>query len=379
MEYVFTEYKNIKTGILFNEKKPVSIDCFLEESCIGNIYIGKISNIVKNINAVFVDISKDETCYFSLEDYKGEAPLRIGDRLLVQVTKDKIKTKQTAVSTSLTLTGNLVVVSSAGVVGVSNKIKDEAKRKELSNNFKKTRDELAEKYPEFTKYGCVIRTQAEDADADEIEKETVKLLCKLKEIIESSRCLSNYTCIYKAPSGYVDVINKMHNKGVKVITDLQDAIDSLDTSSYALPKLYSDSYELYKAYGFDSIISKATNKNAYLKCGGYLVIEPTEAMTVIDVNSGKAIKGSADSKQKLAINKEAAVEIARQLKLRNLCGIIIIDFISMKSELEQRELINTLKEAVSSDSVECIVHDITRLGLVEVTRKKLRKPIYEIF
>ena len=379
MEYVFTRYNNINTGILFDDKKPVQIDCFEEESCIGNIYIGKISNIVKNINAVFVDISRDESCYFSLEDYKMGVPLKTGDRLLVQVTKDKIKTKQATVSTNLSLTGTYIVVSLNGVVGVSNKIKDEGKRKELSQLFKQTREELSIKHPEFMNYGAVIRTQAETASDEEIKEETIKLLCKLRDIIEKSRCLSNYTCLYKAPSGYCEAIAKMYNKNIPIVTDLPEIVDTCRDMGHEPPKLYTDEYELYKKYGLTDVIRKANSKTAYLKCGGYLVIEPTEAMTVIDVNSGKAIKGSADSGQKLAINKEAAFEIARQIRLRNLSGMIIIDFISMKSEIDQRELINTLKSAVCEDPVECNVVDITRLGLVEMTRKKVRKPIYEIF
>lgn len=378
MEYVFTKYNEIKTGILFDGKRPIEIDCFLDESCIGNIYIGKISNIVKNIQAVFVDISKGESCYFPMEDYGEATPLRTGDRILVQVTKDKIKTKQATVSTRLTLTGKYVIVASKGVIGVSNKIKDEEIRKRLSNCFKEARKELGCIDEMYNNFGGIVRTQAENIDEELIKEEIKALALRLGDIISKSRCLSNFTCLYSAPLGYVDTLAKMNQNSVDIISDLPEIKEVCKDMGIAAFREYIDKYELHKCYQFDSIINKAMNKIAYLKSGAYLVIEPTEAMTVIDVNSGKSIKGNNNEKI-LEINCEAAVEIARQIKLRNLSGMIIIDFISMKSEQHQKELLKALQNAVSGDPIECNVIDITRLGLVEMTRKKVRKPIHEIF
>ncbi len=382
MEYIFTVYNDIKTGILMADDKPMQIDCYEEDSLIGNIYVGRVSNILKNISAVFVDISKDLSCYFPLEDYKGEKALCVGERVLVQVTKDKIKTKQPTVSTNLTLTGNYVVVSSSGVVGVSNKIKDSDTRKRLHTYVDRAKDILREdktyKEEQFASFGGILRTSAEAATEEEVVTEIVKLYKKLLEILFLGTTRANYTMLYKAPSLYLDRFAKLSSDGISVITDNEEIYNELTTNNIANVSLYTDSYEITKKYRFDHHLDKALSKNAYLRCGGYLVIEPTEAMTVIDVNSGKAIKGNGNQEKILEINKEAAAELARQLRLRNLSGIIIIDFISMKSEIHQKELLDYLRNCLKEDSTETTVVDITRLGLVEMTRKKVRKPLHEV-
>ena len=143
--------------------------------------------------------------------------------------------------------------------------------------------------------------------------------------------------------------------------------------------LYTDEMvSMSNLYNLKSLTDKALNSKAYLKSGAYLVIETTEAMTVIDVNTGKAIRGNNTEEYKYKINDEAAREIARQIRLRNLSGIIIIDFISMKNSEYDKMLLNRLSEYVSTDSIPTKVVDITKLGLVELTRKKVRKPLHEV-
>ena len=143
--------------------------------------------------------------------------------------------------------------------------------------------------------------------------------------------------------------------------------------------LYTDEYTLTLRYSLASLLEKTLSKRAYLKSGAYLVIEPTEAMTVIDVNSGKSIKGKNAEEQFLKINIEAAKEIARQLRLRNISGIVMIDFINMKEESHNHELMKNLAEYVRTDPVRTTVVDMTKLGLVELTRQKGKRALHEVF
>ena len=159
---------------------------------------------------------------------------------------------------------------------------------------------------------------------------------------------------------------------VEIITDIPEVVEAVPEIS-----LYTDEYTLTLRYSLAGLLEKTLSKRAYLKSGAYLVIEPTEAMTVIDVNSGKSIKGRNAEEQFLKINIEAAREIARQLRLRNISGIVMIDFINMKEEEHNRELMKVLSESVRIDPVRTTVVDMTKLGLVEITRKKVRKSLYD--
>ncbi len=384
-KFLLTEINNTIMGFLINDGKVNEIRCYEEESILGNIYVGRVSNIVKNINAAFVDIKKGLSCYMPLEDYTGDK-LKIGDLLTVQINKEPIKTKQPSVTTKLSLTGEYVVVHQDDVVGVSNKIKDNTKRESLKNIFNKAIDTLkSEKAIDDISFGGIVRTNAEIASEDEAYNETIKLLCQLDNIIKKSTYATVYSCMYEKIPAYVqdiDYFSKYMQDSedkIEVITDLEDIISKCQEYSLSVPKLYDDTIISMKAmYSLDSIIDKALGRKVFLKSGAYLVIEPTEAMTVIDVNSGKAIKGNSKEDKLLDINIEAAREIARQLKLRNISGIIIVDFINMEEAKNNELIMKELRDAVSFDTVLVSVVDMTKLGLVEITRKRIRKPLHEI-
>lgn len=379
---VITKLHNVRMFFYFEESKIAAIQCYEDDSLIGNIYVGRVSNVLKNLNALFVDIRRGESCYLSMEDLpEGSKIPKVDDLLLVQVVKDKIKTKQATVTTKLSITGESVVVSNDNKIGISKKILDTSTRTSLKKMFEDTISAFCnDNECDDMTFGGIVRTSALNFDDIYINEETIKILCELKGVIERSKYATAYSCLWKtmAPE-LMDYQKYLKLDSIDVVTDDDEFISICEQYGMQRPKLYDDPMiSMASFYNLNTIIDKTLQERAYLKSGAYLVIQPTEAMTVIDVNSGKAIKGSNNSEALLKMNLEAAKEIAKQLRIRNTSGIIVVDFINMKSDKDSATLMAALKEYVSTDWIETTVHDITRLGLVEITRKKVRKPIHEI-
>lgn len=386
-QFVFTERNKKKLGILFEDGKAMEIRCYEADSILGNVYRARVSNLSPNINAAFVDIKKGESCYLSMDDYHGEK-LKVGDLVTVQVVRDKIKTKRYAVTTDISLQGDYAVTTLFAPVGVSSKITDSARKKELKTLMQNLL--IAEQDAQFylaegnvaeierikkLTLGGIIRTQAEHAEDAAITREIEGQARLLYSIMKKSEYATQYTCLYHTEVEYIKDIRRMHAlQDVEIVTDIPEVTE-------AIPKipLYTDEYTLTLRYSLASLLEKTLSKRAYLKSGAYLVIEPTEAMTVIDVNSGKSIKGKNAEEQFLKINIEAAKEIARQLRLRNISGIVMIDFINMKEESHNHELMKNLAEYVRTDPVRTTVVDMTKLGLVELTRQKGKRALHEVF
>lgn len=386
-QFVFTEWNKKKLGILFEDGKAMEIRCYEADSILGNVYRARVSNLSPNINAAFVDIKKGESCYLSMDDYHGEK-LKVGDLVTVQVVRDKIKTKRYAVTTDISLQGDYAVTTLFAPVGVSSKITDSARKKELKTlmqnlliaeqdaQFYLAEENVAEieRIKKLT-FGGIIRTQAEHAEDAAITREIEGQARLLYSIMKKSEYATQYTCLYHTEVEYIKDIRRMHAlQDVEIVTDIPEVTEAISE----IP-LYTDEYTLTLRYSLASLLEKTLSKRAYLKSGAYLVIEPTEAMTVIDVNSGKSIKGKNAEEQFLKINIEAAKEIARQLRLRNISGIVMIDFINMKEESHNHELMKNLAEYVRTDPVRTTVVDMTKLGLVELTRQKGKRALHEVF
>lgn len=386
-QFVFTEWNKKKLGILFEDGKAMEIRCYEADSILGNVYRARVSNLSPNINAAFVDIKKGESCYLSMDDYHGEK-LKVGDLVTVQVVRDKIKTKRYAVTTDISLQGDYAVTTLFAPVGVSSKITDSARKKELKTLMQNLL--IAEQDAQFylaegnvaeierikkLTFGGIIRTQAEHAEDAAITREIEGQARLLYSIMKKSEYATQYTCLYHTEVEYIKDIRRMHAlQDVEIVTDIPEVTEAISE----IP-LYTDEYTLTLRYSLASLLEKTLSKHAYLKSGAYLVIEPTEAMTVIDVNSGKSIKGKNAEEQFLKINIEAAKEIARQLRLRNISGIVMIDFINMKEESHNHELMKNLAEYVRTDPVRTTVVDMTKLGLVELTRQKGKRALHEVF
>lgn len=386
-QFVFTEWNKKKLGILFEDGKAMEIRCYEADSILGNVYRARVSNLSPNINAAFVDIKNGESCYLSMDDYHGEK-LKVGDLVTVQVVRDKIKTKRYAVTTDISLQGDYAVTTLFAPVGVSSKITDSARKKELKTLMQNLL--IAEQDAQFylaegnvaeierikkLTLGGIIRTQAEHAEDAAITREIEGQARLLYSIMKKSEYATQYTCLYHTEVEYIKDIRRMHAlQDVEIVTDIPEVTEAISE----IP-LYTDEYTLTLRYSLASLLEKTLSKRAYLKSGAYLVIEPTEAMTVIDVNSGKSIKGKNAEEQFLKINIEAAKEIARQLRLRNISGIVMIDFINMKEESHNHELMKNLAEYVRTDPVRTTVVDMTKLGLVELTRQKGKRALHEVF
>ena len=386
-QFVFTEWNKKKLGILFEDGKAMEIRCYEADSILGNVYRARVSNLSPNINAAFVGIKKGESCYLSMDDYHGEK-LKVGDLVTVQVVRDKIKTKRYAVTTDISLQGDYAVTTLFAPVGVSSKITDSARKKELKTLMQNLL--IAEQDAQFylaegnvaeierikkLTFGGIIRTQAEHAEDAAITREIEGQARLLYSIMKKSEYATQYTCLYHTEVEYIKDIRRMHAlQDVEIVTDIPEVTEAISE----IP-LYTNEYTLTLRYSLASLLEKTLSKRAYLKSGAYLVIEPTEAMTVIDVNSGKSIKGKNAEEQFLKINIEAAKEIARQLRLRNISGIVMIDFINMKEESHNHELMKNLAEYVRTDPVRTTVVDMTKLGLVELTRQKGKRALHEVF
>ncbi len=400
-QFVFTEWNKKKLGILFEDGKAMEIRCYEDGSILGNVYRARVSNLSPNINAAFVDIQKGESCYLSMDDYHGEK-LKVGDLVTVQVVRDKIKTKRYAVTTDISLQGSLAVTTLYTPVGVSSKIAENARKKELKALMQEVlaaeqdaqlylaKGNAAEQDAQLylaegnaaeverikaLTLGGIIRTQAEHAENAAIEREIEGQARLLYSIMKKAEYATQYTCLYHTEVEYIEDIRRLQAlQDVEIVTDIPEVTEAIPE----IP-LYTDEYTLTLRYSLTSLLEKTLSKRAYLKSGAYLVIEPTEAMTVIDVNSGKSIKGKNAEEQFLKINMEAAKEIARQLRLRNISGIVMIDFINMKEEAHNQELMKKLTEYVRTDPVRTTVVDMTRLGLVELTRQKGKRALHEVF
>lgn len=371
------------------EDKIVELHYFEKEANrlqIGDIYIGKIKKVLPNIKAAFIDIGIGIDCYYSLDtkwspiytNKIGKKPYCVGDELLVQVEKDAVKTKQPTVTGNLNLSGQYTVVTSGNkTLGVSSKLPKHRKGK-LQELFALT---------DTSEFGCIIRTNAIDATDEQILNELEELNKQMRDLICVSKTRTCYSCLKKSVPAHISILKDIPQKDLEAIV-IDKAFDKgqlyEETTAYLkeqLPKLYplvkpytDQSYPMKKCYELETTTEKARKERVWLNSGAYLVIQPTEALTVIDVNSGKCLQ---KTKQYHAINHEAAKECARQIRLRNLSGMILIDFINLDTKEDQKELLSYLQKELNKDPNPGNVIDITKLQLVEITRKKIRKTLEE--
>ncbi len=384
---VITKYKNYICSGFFHDFTLMECDLSPEDDSgilVGDVYVGYVENIVKSINAAFVRIKPGVNGYYSLDanqshlflSPKNNHNLAIGDKILVQVKSEAIKSKPFSLSGSVCVPGvYCVAVSDSDTVMVSQRIHD----KERIAVLKETLAPITAKGG----VGLIVRTSAENAPLDKVTQEAKTLTDTLRGLLENAVHQALYTKVLGGNASYEKYV---HDYAVgtadKVITDIPQVYEKLQHCAGITGltlELYKDSYPLKSLYNFERQLEKALQPKVWLDCGGFLIIEPTEALTVIDVNSGKyqgkkSDMGAANYK----INLEAAKEIARQLRLRNLSGIVIVDFINMPDEAQKRQLVEALSSYILPDKITTTVVDITSLGLVELTRKKVKKPLHEV-
>lgn len=385
---IITKLKDMTISSTFEGSEMVSVNVNVgDETILGNIYTGKVKNIVKNINAAFVEIENGGMCYLALNEVyapiflnnKKNNQVNVGDEVLVQIVKEDVKTKVPVATTNLNFTGKYVVlVHGKPGIGISTKIAGLKKKNQLKESIKPYLSDT---------YGLIIRTNAGSVSQELIEAEIVTLTNLYKEILEQARFKTVFSLIFKNPAGYLcDIRDSLSTDMDEFLTDDKELYEEMKTylETYQkedLSKLtfYEDKLiTLSNLYSIRTKLENALKTKVWLKSGGSIIIEPTEALTVIDVNTGKAITGKKRPNDTfLKINLEAAKEIAKQIRLRNLSGILIIDFIDMEEAEYKNQLMTMLDELFKADSVKTTLVDMTALNLVEVTRKKVRKPLHE--
>jgi len=399
---VITLHENMLYSALFEDNRMVRLDAFPSVSsrdkaiknedpgtAVGDIFVAKVKDIIPNIGAAFVEIAGGERCYLSLESLKKPVflnpkkndILHQEDLLLVQVSREPVKTKPAVVTVNVSITGRYMVLTHGKtMVGISGKIRDEEKREHFH--------ELLKPYSS-QEYGFIVRTNALYASDEDIVAEVLAL----EEMYRDLRCRAQYakcfTCLYRAPEYYLTDIRDdsfLTEETSEIITDSHEVYEQIDSffSNNVLQaairlKYYEDfSMSLWNLYGMQAQLERALNKKVWLPCGGYLIIEPTEALTVIDVNTGKAVGKKKNVEEAyFKVNAEAAAEIAIQLRLRNLSGIIVVDFIDMREAQHTKQIASILKKELAKDYAKAEFIDFTALHLAEITRKKVRKPLHE--
>lgn len=412
-QYVMTrmEWKNREYLVyaVFDEKRLLEISVSPEDGqeLLGNIYIGKVKDVADHVDAAFVEIAPGKRCFLSRSDLKqplftkkiGKKPICQDEELVVQVVRDAVKTKAPEVSTNLNLEGQFLVLTTGNTkLGVSKKLpKDVAQNLEeafLRGVEAASRNRAASGGAESTfandgsgsdglgsKFGCILRTNAAEAVMEEILAEYEALRSQYLALAENARHRTAYSLLRQAKPFYLKELEGIpREEAAELVTDCADvyqAILELPRFRDAVRLYQDDSYPLYKLYSLEKHIQEACSERVWLKSGAYLVITPTEALTVIDVNSGKQSKGKSAKENFRKINLEAAVEIARQLRIRNISGICVVDFINLDSKEEEAELMGHFRHALKEDRVPVQLVDITKLGLVELTRKKVKRSLAE--
>ncbi len=357
----------------FQDGEPVELYVCPENvrSNMGNIYLGRIEHIAEGLGAAFVRIGNEETVYLPLSERGIELPVKTGDPILVQIKREGTESKQPKASRNISITGiTLALASGKGGVYISKKIKDPSVREELLSKVKKM---------DTDGFDVIIRTNAASAAEEDLLEELELLKNRFSDIIKRAKTAQFGTVLYREAPHYILLGKELPAKELSEIkTDQPDIFEEL-TAWYGGSRkitLYEDSYSLWNLYRFEHHFDKALSKRVWLDSGAFLIIEETEAMTVIDVNSG-SVTGASSKMGNVGyqVNLEAAKEIARQIRIRNLSGIIVTDFINLNDKKKRTALLDALREACAKDRIRAVVFDYTSLGLVEMTRKKVLQPL----
>lgn len=360
-----------------------------EKSILGNIYTGQVENIASNIQAAFVQIEPGKRCYYPLAEAqravfsagrKGSGPLRPGDELLVQVSRDAMKGKLPALTSNLNFTGRYLVLTTGDKkFGLSSKLAQEDRHR-LSGWLK----EEAERPDK--EFGIIVRTNAADASKEEILKELEWLKERYHKAVVQGRNRTCFSLVLETEPFYVAAVRDAYGRDLdEIITDVPEIremilgyLEEISPELKEKLRFYQDKLlPLYKLYRVETALDTIQKEKVWLNSGGFLVIQQTEAFVSIDVNSGKYTGKKKMEETFRKINLEAAAEISRQLRLRNLSGIILIDFINMENPDHRDELFHVLQKLLRKDPIKSRAIDITPLHILEMTRKKVRRPVIE--
>ena len=374
-DILVTNYKDYPVVATYvdNELQHLSI---LHGSDLGDVYLCKVSNVIKNINGAFVNYGTNKVGYVPFKSilpsnvvnrsFNSDDTIRQGDEIILQVEAEEQKLKKAKLSCGIAISGRYTVITLAKKgVGVSKKLPEDV-RGVLLSEVKESYKNLCNKYTEKLfgeTFGVIVRTEAAELPPEtracEIIKDMENTFLILADILKLGRTRTVYSCIYK-------------NNGNDPDNHILKAKNFLKTRGINEPRVINESV----IHSINNDIDKLTKSRVWLKSGAFLIIEQLESFNAIDVNTGKAIAGKKDITKK--VNEEAAVEIMRQIRLRNLTGMILIDFINMKDSSDTEQLCNFMRSLCRKESVHTEFIDITGLGIVELTRSKNDKSLKEI-
>ena len=361
----------------------------------GNIYLGKVQNVLPGMEAAFVDIAtpKNAVLYrgdvqFDPEDVEGgrntariEQILKARQTILCQVTKNPIAHKGARLTQEVSLPGRFVVlIPNSSTYGISKRL-DDSERKRLRNILDKVKP---------PQHGVIVRTAAEGVTSDEIKADVRRLLSQWEQIEQLAASAQAPALLYREPDMAVRVIREEFNDEYrsviiddeKLYSEIKDYVSSISPALADRVEYYdrsSETLSLFERHHVHEQVHKALDRKVWLPSGGSLIIEHTEALTVIDVNTGKNVGSKSLEETVYRNNLEAAVEIARQLRLRDIGGIIVIDFIDMEVKGNRDEVVKVFRDALARDKTRTQVFEISELGLVEMTRKRIGEGLLESF
>ncbi|HVF75697.1 MAG TPA: Rne/Rng family ribonuclease [Acidimicrobiales bacterium] len=363
----------------------------------GNIYLGRVQNVLPGMEAAFVDIGTPKNAvlyrgdvHYDRDDVEGggskgsariEQLLRAGQTILCQVTKNPIGTKGARLTQEVSLPGRFVVlIPNSDTYGISKRLADDER--------KRLRRILDEVRPEG--HGLIVRTAAEDATPDELRRDVARLLKQWNDIDGLAKRSKAPSLLYREPDMAVRVIREEFNRDYRAVViddralyeDVRDYVASISPELADRVEFYDPEAEalpIFERFHVHEQLHKALDRKVWLPSGGSLIIERTEALTVIDVNTGKNVGTSNLEETVYRNNLEAAEEVARQLRLRDIGGIIVIDFIDMEIRKNRDEVMKAFRGALSRDKTRTQVFDISELGLVEMTRKRVSEGLVESF
>lgn len=389
-----------ETRVALLESNNQLLELYIERkkdaSLVGNVYKGKVVKILPGMQSAFVDISLEKAAFLHAADVFSsfdnsifgeeiddtipinlpiEDMLQEGQEVFVQVSKDLIGTKGARVTSYITLPGRyLVLMPGVEHIGISRRITDEDERERLMEIITRLKPES---------FGFIVRTASEGCTEDDIQKDIDFLILLWKNIQSKMDNGTSSRLIYNDLDLNLRSVRDLLGLEVdQLIIDSEDGYEEIvDFIKNYFPKLLNnvhlyDGHEpIFDVYGIELEIPKALGRRIWLKSGGYIVIDQTEALTSIDVNTGKYVGKASLEDTVLKTNLEAVKEIAYQVRLRNLGGIIIVDFIDMEKEENREKLFNVFQEAVSKDRAKCTVLQVSEFGLVEMTRKRVRESL----
>ncbi len=358
----------------------------LQRGFVGNIYKGKVVRVLPGMQAAFIDIGLERAGFIQADDVfpecnngsanaqqdrKIERLLHEGQVLLVQVSKDPLGSKGARLTTQLSIASRyLVYMPTVAHVGISQRICDEQERERLR--------ELTEQHAEAERGGFIVRTVADGVNAEELSRDIKFLYDLWEQIDKDSQDVPVSHCVYQDLPLHFRIIRDFPGETVQkvsvdspaVAAELVAFAEQFNPAIANVIEGYRGDVPLFYTYGIESDINLALERKVPLKSGGYLVIDQTEAMTTVDVNTGGFVGRRNLEETIFKTNLEAATAIGRQLRLRNLGGIIIIDFIDMQDEEHQREVLRIFRKVLDQDRVKTVITGVSELGLVEMTRKR---------